>query len=120
MNTITELHDIPCPMRDGVNLTTDILMPTDGGPFPTVLIRLPYDRGSDMSFCLGTAMHLSKRGYAVVIQDTRGRYDSEGKWYPFINEVDDGHDTVKWVANQSWCDGNIGTSGASYFGLTQW
>ncbi len=120
MNTITELHDVPCPMRDGVNLTTDILMPTDGGPFPTVLIRLPYDRGSDMSFCLGTAMHLSKRGYAVVIQDTRGRYDSEGKWYPFINEVDDGHDTVKWVADQSWCDGNIGTSGASYFGLTQW
>ena len=59
MNTITELHDVPCPMRDGVNLTTDILMPTDGGPFPTVLIRLPYDRGSDMSFCLGTAMHLS-------------------------------------------------------------
>jgi putative CocE/NonD family hydrolase len=120
IHEITELHDMECPMRDGVNLATDVFMPAEGGPFPTVLIRIPYDRGSDMSFGVPTAIYLAQRGYAVVMQDTRGRFDSEGKWYPFVNEVDDGYDAIEWVGKQPWSNGKIATSGASYFGLTQW
>ena len=120
IHEITELHDMECPMRDGVNLATDVFMSAEGGPFPTVLIRIPYDRGSDMSFGVPTAIYLAQRGYAVVMQDTRGRFDSEGKWYPFVNEVDDGYDAIEWVGKQPWSNGKIATSGASYFGLTQW
>ena len=63
---------------------------------------------------------LAQRGYAVVTQDVRGRFDSDGDWYPFINEVQDGNDTIEWVAKQPWCSGKVGLIGASYRGLTQW
>ena len=120
VHKIKELHDMECPMRDGVKLATDVYMPAEGGPFPTVLFRTPYDRGSDMIFTGPIAVALAQRGYAAVTQDARGRFDSEGQWYPFVNEADDGHDAVEWIAKQPWCSGKIGMSGGSYYGLTQW
>ena len=109
-----------CPMRDGVKLATDVFMPAEGGAFPTVLFRTPYDRGSDQIYTIPIAVALAQRGYAAVTQDARGRFDSEGQWYPFVNEADDGHDAVEWIAKQPWCSGKIGMSGGSYYGLTQW
>ena len=120
VHKIKELHDLECPMRDGVKLATDVYMPVEGGPFPTVLLRVPYDRASDTIFSGPTVVGLARQGYVVVTQDVRGRYDSEGQWYPFVNEADDGHDAVEWIAKQPWCSGKIGMSGGSYYGLTQW
>lgn len=105
------------PMRDGVKLATDVYLPKDGGPFPTILIRTPYNKGAGHN---STAMIFAKRGYAVVAQDCRGRYQSEGKWEPFLHEGADGADTVKWLNDQKWCNGKIGLFGMSYFGFTQW
>ena len=116
MVRIKELHDLMCPMEDGVELATDVYMPAEGGPFPTILIRTPYDRGSDMALAVPDAVHLAQRGYAVVVQDVRGRWDSDGEWYPFVNEVADGHSAIEWTAKQTWSNGKIGTIGASYFG----
>ena len=62
----------------------------------------------------------AKRGYAVVIQDTRGRYTSEGKFYAFKDDIHDGYDTVEWVASQPWSLGKVGMYGSSYVGATQW
>lgn len=105
------------PMRDGVDLATDVYLPKAEGPFPAVLIRTPYGKGGGNSFIAKT---LAKRGYAVVIQDVRGRYGSRGAWTPFLNEGRDGSDTVKWLTNRRWCTGKVGLFGMSYFGYTQW
>jgi len=106
-------------MRDGVKLATDVFLPTGGGPSPTILVRSPYNK--DISAGLGT--NGVERGYAVVIQDTRGRFASEGDNMPF--EADgwaahwDGFDTVAWLQQQPWCNGKIGTYGGSAVGITQ-
>ena len=117
---IKALYTQRCRMRDGVELATDVYMPAQGGPFPTIVQRTPYDRGNPIALTAPDAVFLAQRGYALVVQDVRGRYDSEGEWYPFANEADDGHDTIEWAAKQPWSNGKVGTIGASYFGLTQW
>lgn len=104
-------------MRDGKKLAADIYKPKGEGKFPTVLARTPYRRIAD-----GT-MHgnyFARRGYVFVSQDVRGRFDSEGDWFPFCNESEDGSDTIDWIAAQPWSDGNVGMIGASYGGLVQW
>ena len=116
---ITALFDLRCPMRDGVELVTDVHMPAEGGPFPTVVSRTPYDRAQE-EYSLPSSIDLAQRGFAVATQDTRGRYDSGGDWYPFVNEAADGEDTLRWAASQPWSNGKLGMIGASYFGLTQW
>lgn len=117
---ITALYDLRCPMRDGVSLMTDVHMPAEGGPFPTIVTRTPYDRNHQMVFSVPSAVELAQRGFAVVSQDVRGRYDSGGDWYPFQAESDDGKDALSWAASQPWSNGQLGMMGASYFGLTQW
>ncbi|MDA1189505.1 MAG: CocE/NonD family hydrolase, partial [Chloroflexi bacterium] len=102
---IKEFHDLRCPMKDGVELATDVYMPAEGGPFPTIVCRTPYDRGAANTLTAPDAVYLAQRGFAVVIQDVRGRYDSDGEWYPFVNEADDGHAAVEWAAKQSWSNG---------------
>jgi uncharacterized protein len=109
------------PMADGIKLATDVYLPKEGGPaWPVRLIRTPYGRvrynreyGSK-----------AKRGYAMVLQDMRGRFDSEGKDLAFIDcgwgRHQDGVDTIKWILSQPWCDGKIGTEGASAMGITQY
>ena len=108
------------PTRDGVRLATDVYRPARGGEpvtgkFPTILTRTPYGKqGSD---ALGN--YYATRGYAVVVQDTRGRYDSEGVWHMLTDDGRDGVDTAQWIVAQPWSDGQIGMFGTSYVGGTQ-
>ena len=117
-------------MRDGVRLATDIHMPEGSGPWPVILERTPYDRrgisGSEVALDrpdpltraeLGRIM--ARRGYAVVMQDVRGRYGSEGVFAKYVNEAEDGVDTHRWLLDQPWCDGRICTMGLSYGAHTQ-
>lgn len=113
--------NVPVPMRDGTVLYADIYRPAGGGRYPALLQRTPYDKSMvNIAYNLLAPQRAAARGYAVVIQDVRGRYSSEGEFYCFANEGPDGYDTIEWVASQPWCDGNVGTYGASYVGATQW
>lgn len=104
------------PMRDGVRLATDVYLPVCDHKVPTVLIRTPYGKH------VGPSMYFKyvQRGYAVVIQDVRGRDDSEGEWLPNTCETEDGDDTLNWIAAQEWSDGGVGMTGGSYLGYVQW
>ncbi len=114
-------RNIPVPMRNGAILRADIYRPDVDTPLPAILCRLPYNKDDWMMQMEAVhPLRACDAGYAVVYQDTRGRWASEGEFYPFIHEAQDGYDTVEWLAAQPWCDGNIGMTGASYFGATQW
>lgn len=106
-------------MRDGVRLSVDIYRPTEEGRYPAILIHTPYDNNS--AGLRLRASWFARRGYAVALSDTRGRFDSEGEWDPFgaLHKAD-GHDLVQWLAGQPWCSGKVGMLGASYSGWTQW
>ena len=93
-------------MRDGVGLVADIYRPDASGTFPVLLQRTPYNRAQP-----GTGVLLASHGYVVVLQDTRGRYDSEGDFYPFRNEGRDGYDTVEWAAGLPHANGTVGMFG---------
>jgi hypothetical protein len=112
--------NVAIPMRDGVRLYADIYKPETEGKFPVVLIRMPYGKSEFYCYMPAVGKYWAKKGYACVIQDVRGKWASEGKWEPFFNEANDGYDTLDWVAAQPWCDGNIGMTGESYYGYTQW
>jgi len=118
-NGIVHRADVSVPMRDGVVLRADVLLPAGEGKFPALLYRTPYGK----QFALREYKTFEKsvaRGYAVVVQDVRGRYASDGEFVAYQNEGRDGFDTIEWVAKQSWCDGNVGTFGLSYPGAVQW
>ncbi len=107
-------------MRDGVTLVADIWRPLEGAA-PTLLMRTPYDRRTPMMYGGPGSPHpslisLVNAGYAVVLQDARGTFGSEGKFEPKINEIADGQDTAEWITRQDWSDGTIGMYGASYMG----
>jgi len=106
------------PMRDGVILYADIYMPTIPGKYPTIITRTPY--GSQRDGVHNTMMKFAQQGYIVIVQDVRGRYESEGKWEPFRDEANDGYDTIEWAAAQPFSNGKIGTQGGSYLGHNQW
>jgi putative CocE/NonD family hydrolase len=111
--------DVAVPMRDGVTLRADILLPSAEGKFPALIYRTPYGK----HFALKEYTTFAKavaRGYAVVVQDVRGRYASDGEFVAYQNEGRDGFDTIEWAAKQPWCDGNVGTFGLSYPGAVQW
>ncbi len=105
------------PMRDNVRLDTNIFHPEGGGRFPTVLIRTPYGKGADLP--IGYQSFI-KHGYAVVMQDVRGRYASGGVFDALNQEGPDGYDTLNWIAAQPWSDSQIGMIGGSYLGIAQW
>jgi len=106
-------------MRDGVVLRADVWLPKAEGRFPTLVYRTPYGKQSAPTEWT-TFEKVVVRGYAVVIQDVRGRFASEGDFSPYQNEGKDGYDTIEWAARQSWSDGNLGTFGLSYPGAVQW
>jgi hypothetical protein len=110
-------HDVAMKTRDGVTLYADIYRPKAPGKFPVILMRTPYDKS--VSWAVSPVFKMVPRGYVVVIQDVRGRYTSEGEWYPFRHEQADGFDTVEWVAALPYSDGKVGMIGASYVGATQ-
>jgi putative CocE/NonD family hydrolase len=101
--------------RDGVTLKADIYRPAGDGPFPVLLTRTPYDKSNSAAF----GQKAAARGYIVVVQDVRGRYTSEGEWYPFKYETDDGYDTVEWAAALPHSNGKVGMFSGSYVGATQ-
>jgi putative CocE/NonD family hydrolase len=109
-------------MRDGARLATDVYLPGDAtGRYPVILARTPYDKGRGGSALAAAA---AKRGYALVIQDLRGRFKSEGHHAVIfgndgLGEHQDGPDTLEWVAKQPWCDGRVGSWGGSALGITQ-
>lgn len=118
---IVELN-VPIRMRDGVITRSDVYRPKKAGKYPVVLERTPYDKSftmRDQVYCLRPIRAVS-RGYAVVIQDVRGRYASDGDFDPLRHEMNDGYDSVEWCASQPWSDGKVGMFGPSYVGATQW
>ena len=119
---IKRMFDIRTPTRDGVELSADVWMPSEGGPFPTIIIRTPYLKTMAMGdFSLaGWATYFAERGYAVVMQDVRGRGDSDGDFDFFFQEGEDGYDTIEWMAAQPWSNGDVCTAGVSYLGTDQW
>lgn len=112
-------RNVAVPMRDGVVLRADVLRPKETGPFPVLVYRTPYGRENALKDYT-TFVHAVQRGYAVVVQDVRGRYDSEGEFVPYQQESKDGYDTIEWAAKQPWSNGSVGTFGLSYPGAVQW
>lgn len=112
-------HNLMVPMRDGTLLSTDVYRPAGPGRYPALLIRDPYDNGSDAA-SWEEGLRWAERGYAYVHQNVRGRFDSEGSWYPYLAEANDSHDTQNWIGQQPWSDGQVGTHGNSYLATTQW
>ncbi|MGI5490038.1 CocE/NonD family hydrolase [Microtetraspora malaysiensis] len=108
-------------LHDGVHLATDVYLPESGRrDLPTVLVRLPYDKCGRYTFMPAVAAYLNAHGFAVVVQDVRGKFRSEGERFPFVNEAADGHQTIDWIVAQPWSDGTVGMLGDSYYGFTQW
>lgn len=104
--------------RDGVALYADVYRPDAPGQFPVLVVRTPYDKSQELA--LSEKDYFAPRGYVVVVQDTRGRFSSEGAFYPFIREANDGYDTIEWAAGLPWSNGMVGTVGQSYLGLVQY
>ena len=106
---------VPMKTRDGVTLRADIYWPATEGKYPTLLQRTPYNKSNAADFASQAAV----RGYLVVVQDVRGRYTSDGEWYPFKHETEDGYDAVEWAAALPQSNGKVGMFGGSYVGATQ-
>ena|GEM_PF-39472 len=106
------------PMRDGVVLSANVFRPDAPGRFPVVVVRTPYGKSSPSHFSLGR--HFAAHGYVYVIEDSRGRHDSEGTFGGMHDEMNDGYDTIEWAAAQPWSNGLVGTAGGSYGGENQW
>jgi len=107
-------RNVPARMRDGVVLRADVFRPKAEGRFPVLLARSPYNKEGAGKFPVKAA----GRGYVVVIQDCRGRFASEGEWYPFKNEAEDGYDTIEWAAQLPYSNGKGGLIESSYMGAT--
>lgn len=118
--TIKTDFNVAIPMRDGTLLRADIFRPDSDGPFPTLVMRTPYDKLRAIAYYYFNPMRMARSGYAVVMQDCRGCFASDGEFYPFRDEARDGYDTVEWVASQAWSDQRIGMYGGSYVGAVQW
>jgi len=112
---IVEEHGVAMKTRDGVTLRADIYRPAADGKYPTLLQRTPYNKENGAAF----ARRAAARGYQVVVQDVRGRFTSDGEWYTFKHESEDGYDTIEWVAALPHSDGRVGMWGGSYVGATQ-
>ncbi|GAA1056247.1 acyl esterase [Agromyces luteolus] len=118
-------REVGVRMRDGVRLATDVYLPgapgtPETGAGDTILIRLPYDKSGEYTFIPLIAEYFTARGYRVVAQDVRGKFRSEGDALLFVNEVDDGYDTIEWITHQPWSNGRVAMWGDSYYGYTQW
>lgn len=108
------------PMRDGVRLASDVWMPEAPGRYPTILVRTPYLRTMDLLDAPKRGAFWASKGYILMVQDVRGRGDSEGEFSFFAGDADDGYDTIEWIAAQPWSNGRVGMMGVSYLGTVQW
>jgi hypothetical protein len=112
------LHDQRVPTRDGITLSADVYLPLRGQALPTIVQWTPYESTRERFIAWG--VWFARRGYAAVVVDVRGRYESEGAFYAWAKDGVDAHDTLTWAASQPWCNGRIGTWGRSYGALVQW
>ena len=117
---VTVDFDVPAQMRDGVVLRANVYRPVGEGQWPVLLTRLPYGKDLPLGIALMDPTQVARKGYVVVVQDTRGRSASEGEWDPMRREILDGEDSVAWAAQLPSSNGNVGMYGISYFGFTQW
>lgn len=116
-------RNVPMEVRDKTILRADIFRPDDNQKHPAILIRTPYNKLLSGNSDMLSAIDAAHAGYAIIIQDIRGRFASEGEWRQdamFTTEGPDGYDSVEWIASQPWCDGNVGTAGGSYLAALQW
>lgn len=118
-DTVKAIYHQRVEMRDGVVLATDVYLPKADGVYPTLLVRDMYTNGS-AAVRQRYAKFATNNGYAFVFQSVRGRYDSDGRWYPYFQEINDGDDTISWIAKQSWSNGKVGMFGTSYLASVQW
>jgi putative CocE/NonD family hydrolase len=114
---VVKYLSVPVPMRDGVRLFANVYLPNETARVPAILVRTPYGKGADIT---PHYQAFVDHGYAVVVEDVRGRYESEGAFQPLTQETNDGDDTLNWVARQTWSNGKIGMMGGSYVGIVQW
>jgi putative CocE/NonD family hydrolase len=114
---IVKRLQVPVPMRDGVRLSANVFLPSEHARVPAILVRTPYGKGADIT---PNYQAFVEHGYAVVVEDVRGRYESEGAFQPLHQEPSDGDDTLNWIARQTWSDGKVGMMGGSYVGIVQW
>ena len=112
------LHDQRVPTRDGITLSADVYLPLAEGPFPTIVQWTPYE--STRERFIGWGVFYAQRGYAAIVVDMRGRYESGGELEPWVFDGVDAQDTLTWAAGEQWCNGRIGTWGRSYGGVVQW
>jgi putative CocE/NonD family hydrolase len=117
---VTFERNVPTPTRDGTVLSADVYLPQPEGRYPVLLQRTPYDKTLPAIGLMADPLRLAGAGYAVVVQDTRGRWSSEGEFRLFRDEIEDGYDAVEWCAAQPWSNGRVGMYGVSYVGVTQW
>ncbi len=117
---ITVDFNVPARMRDGTILRANVYHPVREGQWPVLLTRLPYGKDLPLGSSVMDPVQVARRGYVVIVQDTRGRFTSEGEWDPMRNEALDGVDTIEWASKLPYSDGNVGMYGASYLGFTQW
>lgn len=108
------------PMRDGVELATDVYLPDDVSTHSAILVRTPYDKSSRYTALVQEAEYYRSRGFVFVTQDVRGKFRSAGITVPYAYDVADGYDTVEWITQQAWSNGSVGVTGASYYGFTTW
>lgn len=112
-------RDVAMVTRDGVTLRADVYRPKADGKYPVILERTPYNKSDETLSATGFGLEAASRGYVFIVQDVRGRYASDGEWYPFKHEADDGYDSVEWAAGLPYSNGKVGMYGASYVGFTQ-
>lgn len=113
----TANFNVAVPMRDGVRLSANLFRPANTGRYPTILLRTPYNKGDAIT---PSYQAFVNHGYAIVVEDVRGRYKSGGQFEPINQDVQDGDDTLNWIARQPWSDGGVGMYGGSYLGIAQW
>lgn len=118
-NEIRIVRQVAIPMRDGTILYADIYRPAKPGKYAVIVTRTPYGLQRD-NVHHERMTKFAQNGYIGIVQDVRGRYESDGKWDPFRDEANDGHDTIEWIAKQDFSNGKIATQGGSYLGHNQW
>ena len=117
---VSKQIDVPAKMRDGVTLLADVYRPTEAGSYPVLLMRLPYNKTTAQTYVYASPEYYASQCYIVAIQDVRGQYASQGVFYAFKNEMEDGYDSVEWAAALPGSNGKVGMYGFSYVGATQW
>jgi putative CocE/NonD family hydrolase len=118
LSDVRLLHDCRVPMRDGITLSADVYLPLSGGPHPTIYQWTPYESTRERFVAWG--VWFAQCGYAAVVSDVRGRYESGGEFDPWRSDGPDAQDSLTWAAGERWCNGRIGTWGRSYGALVQW